>query len=313
MGYCYSACVSGIAISCKPLQTVFPLCKDSNDEPLVQFSSEDLEDIGFSKISLFKFQPITIIDKAVRLINEKKNGKTFNINGISLEDQKTYSLLTDGDTLGVFKLETQNARKLLTKIKPACFEDLIALFGLDRPYMQSSGMDGFYAWYKEGKEKPYYVVPELEEIMKNTYGLLLYQEQMMQIAIYLADFSPEIADEFRRTLGNKKPNNLKDMRKKFIAGLKKNGILEKMAMKIFNVLEHFTAPAIPKSYATAYALISYQMAYLKANYPQEFMTALIFSNAQTYEEQEAGDAIKMKSPERAVKIINEYGNLNCKQ
>ena len=208
----------------------------------------------------------------------ERRGKDILIEEIPLDDPKTYSLLSSSQTAGIFQLESSGMRDLLKKLSPERFEDLIALLALYRPGPIGSGMLDDFIERKHNLKPIKYEHPKLEPILKDTYGIMLYQEQIMQAASLLAGFSLAQADILRKAMGKKIPEVMEKERSNFIQGCKKNGIKESTAEKIFDLIEYFSGYGFNKSHSTAYALISYRTAYLKANYPVEFMTALLTLN-----------------------------------
>ncbi|GAI81760.1 unnamed protein product, partial [marine sediment metagenome] len=198
--------------------------------------------------------------------------------GISLEDKKAYELLSQAETLGVFQVESRGMQDLIKKIHPERFEDLIAVLALYRPGPLRM-MDDFID-RKQGRSKIQYLHPKLEPILKETYGVILYQEQVMIIANILADFSLGEADILRRAMGKKIPRLMEEQKDKFIEGAKKKEVNPSLATRIFELMAHFAGYGFNKSHSTGYALISYQTAYLKANYPLEFMAALLTSEIE---------------------------------
>ncbi len=310
---------AGVVISPKPLVEYLPLYKGGKDEIVTQFTMGCIDDLGLLKMDFLGLRTLTVIDKAVRLIRDNGKGENFDANEISLEDSKTYELLSDARTLGVFQLESGGMRDLVKKIKPNCFEDIIALLALYRPGPLNSGMVDDFIQVKHGKKEQKFEVPELKEILKHTNGVILYQEQVMRIAVILAGFSMGMADLLRRAMGKKKAEEMADMRVKFVEGAKKNKIPEKKATRIFELMEHFAGYGFNKSHSAAYALISYQTAYLKAHYPLEFMASLISSDMDNTDKviqyinecREMGISILPPDLNKGVKDFTVTGNSIC--
>ncbi len=273
---------AGIVISQEPLTEYTPLYKGDKDEIITQYNMKLIEKVGLIKFDFLGLKTLTLIDNAVQLINKKAEAQNseplpFSIETIPLNDQKTYDLLSSGKTFGVFQLESSGMREILIRLKPETFEDIIALVALYRPGPLGSGMVDDFIKRKKGLTAIKYELPELEPILKETYGVILYQEQVMKIANVLSGFSLAEADILRRAMGKKIPEEMEKMKKTFIEGAHKNKINEKKAEKIFELIEYFAGYGFNKSHSAAYALIAYQTAYLKANYPVEFMASLLTS------------------------------------
>ncbi len=264
---------AGIVISENPIYERCPIYKPAGEEAYVsQFSKEYLEDVGLIKFDFLGLRNLTVIDITVRLI-----GNGFNISKIPLDDKETYRLLQKGDTLGVFQLESQGMQRLITDLKPTCFEDLIALVALYRPGPLGSGMVSDFIDRKHGKKKIEYPLPELEHILKETYGIILYQEQVMQIASKLAGYTLGEADILRRAMGKKKKEAMEEQRVIFVERSVKNGIDKQKAEHIFDLMAKFAEYGFNKSHSAAYAYIAYQTAYLKTHYKEYFLSALLTS------------------------------------
>ena len=270
---------AGVVISDQPLTEHVPLYHGANDEIVTQYPMGDLEKIGLIKFDLLGLRTLTVIDQAVKLINKKRPpDQAVQIMSLPLTDPKTYELLGSGETAGVFQLESTGMRDLLVKLKPERFEDLIALLALYRPGPIGSGMVDDFIKRKRGQIPMKYELPQLEEILKETYGVIVYQEQVMKIANVLAGFSMGQADLLRRAMGKKKPEEMEKQKVLFIKGAQEHHkIPEKKAEKIFDLMAYFAGYGFNKSHSAAYALISYQTAYLKTHYPTEFMAALLSS------------------------------------
>jgi len=267
---------AGVVIADRPLNNYMPLFKTQDGQITTGYSMNILEKIGLLKVDFLGLRTLTVIDHTLKLL-EKNQGKKINIEEIPLDDPKTYALLASAQTIGVFQLESSGMRDLLKKLKPERFEDLIALLALYRPGPIGSKMlDDFIQ--RRHKHIPIkYIHKKLEGILKETYGIILYQEQIMQIASSLAGFTLTQADRLRRAMSKKIPEVMEEERKNFIVGCTKNGISASVANEIFDLIEYFSGYGFNKSHSAAYALISYRTAYLKANFPVEFMTALLTS------------------------------------
>ncbi|MFA7271976.1 MAG: DNA polymerase III subunit alpha [Candidatus Omnitrophota bacterium] len=267
---------AGVVIADKPLREYSPLFKTSDDQITTGFSMGILEKIGLLKVDFLGLRTLTVVDQAVKIIKETQ-GKSINIHKLPLDDPQTYKLLGSAQTMGVFQVESSGMRDLLKKLEPERFEDLIALLALYRPGPIGSGMLNDFIKRKHKLIPIKYEHPKLEEVLKETYGIMVYQEQIMQIASLLAGFSLAQADILRKAMGKKIPEVMEKQRSNFLHGCVKNGIKESTAAKTFDLIEYFSGYGFNKSHSTAYALISYRTAYLKANYPVEFMTALLTS------------------------------------
>ncbi|MCM8824123.1 MAG: DNA polymerase III subunit alpha, partial [Candidatus Omnitrophica bacterium] len=267
---------AGVVISDIPLIERIPLIKGSNDEIITGFEMDSLEKIGLLKMDFLGLKTLTVINSTLEIIKRTRN-IDIDINSVSLDDHNTYDLLCKGETIGVFQLESRGMRELLKRIAPRKFEDLIAILALYRPGPLGSGMVEDYIERKQGKKPISYIHPKLESILRETYGIILYQEQTMQIASELAGFSLAQSDLLRKAIGKKIPEIMEEQKSLFIEGCKKNKIPVNIANVIFDLIDYFSGYGFNKSHSTAYALISYRTAYLKANFKVEFMAALLTS------------------------------------
>lgn len=269
---------AGVVISQKPLMEHVPLYKTSNDEVVTQYTMTDLEKVGLVKFDFLGLKTLTMIDDAVKLVHASQSADAqLDIQNLPIDDPATYALLSSGKTPGIFQLESSGMRNLLVKIKPSTFEDLIAILALYRPGPLESGMVDDFITRKRDPSQIVYEPPELEPILKETYGVIVYQEQVMAITNQLAGFSLGQADLLRRAMGKKNHDEMAKHKSLFISGGKEKGIPEKLAEKIFDQMAFFAGYGFNKSHSAAYALITYQTAYLKAHYPTEFMAALLTS------------------------------------
>jgi DNA polymerase-3 subunit alpha len=274
---------AGVVISPEPLTEFLPLYKAPNDVAITtQFDMEAIETLGLLKFDFLGLKTLTVIDKTEKIINQSlqdsgslKTSASFSIKEISLDDKDTFKLLSAGKTTGIFQLESTGMRDLLLKLQPETFEELIALVALYRPGPLGSGMVDDFIKRKRGKVLIKFQLPQLGEILKETYGVILYQEQVMKIANMLANFSMAEADILRRAMGKKKIAEMEKLKDTFIAGAKSNKISEKKALKLFNDMANFAQYGFNKSHSAAYALIAYRTAYLKTHYPVEFMAATL--------------------------------------
>ncbi|HBQ86431.1 MAG TPA: DNA polymerase III subunit alpha, partial [Syntrophomonas sp.] len=267
---------AGVVIGSQTLSSLLPLQKTTDGNIITQFTKETVEDIGLLKMDILGLRTLTVIDRAVQIIRETC-GQQIDIDNLPLDDKAVYDLLSNGDTVGVFQLESGGMRRLLTELKPNRFEDIIAVNALYRPGPLGSGMIDDFINCKHGKQQIEYLHPMLKEVLEETYGVMLYQEQVMRVAGRLADFTMGEADELRRAMGKKKPEVLKAQRQKFLDGASHHNIEESVAGHIFDLMESFAGYGFNKSHAAAYALISFQTAYLKAYYPVEYMCAFLTS------------------------------------
>jgi len=281
---------AGVVISNKPLMEYLPLYRSQDGELMTQFPMKEVEAIGLVKFDFLGLKTLTVVNHTIQLI-ERNHGIKIELSQIPLDDPKVYALLGSGSTLGIFQLESSGMKDLLVKLKPENFKEIIALVALYRPGPLRSGMVDEYIKRKHGKETIRYETKELEEILKDTYGVIVYQEQVMRIASSLANFSLEDADILRRAMSKKDPKEMEMQKEKFIEGAKKNRIAMSKAERIFDQMAKFAEYGFNKSHSAAYALIAYQTAYLKAHYPVEFMAALLTSEVQ--------------NPDKIVKYIGE--------
>tara|TARA_Y100000741_G_scaffold143860_1_gene108647 strand:+ start:45 stop:3455 length:3411 start_codon:yes stop_codon:yes gene_type:complete len=263
---------AGVVIADKKLTETIPLYKDSSANlllPSTQFDMYSAENAGLVKFDFLGLKTLTVIDKTQKLVN--KIDSKFKVEEINYDDQKVYDLLSSGKTVGLFQLESSGMKDALINMKPNRLEDIIALVALYRPGPMNN--IPIYNDCKNGKRKPDYLHPKLEEILKPTYGVIIYQEQVMQIAQALSGFTPGEADILRRAMGKKKRAELEKQKQRFVEGAFKNGISKDIAAGIFLKIEPFAEYGFNKSHAAAYAVIAFQTAYLKTYYPHEFFAA----------------------------------------
>jgi len=267
---------AGVVLSNLPLVDHLPLFVDKEGGIVTQFDMSAVEKIGLVKFDFLGLKTLTLLYDCLKLI-EVTCGEKIDLNHLALDDKKTYRTLCDGNTTGVFQLESTGIREMTVKIRPNCFEDLVAILALYRPGPLDSGMAEEYIKRKHGKEKFKYLHPLLESILKDTYGVIVYQEQVMQIAQVLSGYSMGDADILRRAMGKKDPDEMAAQRERFVDGARKKKIDDKKATEIFDQMETFARYGFNKSHSAAYALVSYQTAYLKTHYPVEFMASLMTS------------------------------------
>ncbi len=265
---------AGVVISDRPMVEYLPLTKGQKDETVTQFDMKDVEKAGLIKFDFLGLKTLTVIDTAVKLIQEHY-GKEINLSTMPLDDPETYELLAKGDTTGVFQLESSGMKDLIRRMKPTMFTDMIALVALYRPGPLESGMVDQFVRAKHGEIEVEYLLPQLEPILEETYGVIVYQEQVMKIAQELAGYSLGEGDLLRRAMGKKKPEVMAAQRERFMFGAKKLGIDPKKAAIIFDLMEKFAGYGFNKSHSAAYALISYQTAWLKTHYRVPFMASLL--------------------------------------
>lgn len=268
---------AGVVISDRPLDELVPLSKNNEGNMITQYSMDDLAHLGLLKMDFLGLRNLTMVDKAINIIKETR-GEEININKIPLDNEKVFETISKGDLAGIFQLETSSGMKQVARdMKPSKFEDLSALIALYRPGPLDTGMVDEFIDRKNGKKSISYLVPELEPILKDTYGSIVYQEQIMQIAQKLAGFSLGQADLLRKAMGKKKPMEMAKFRLQFTDGCKANGHSAKVAEELFDMMVSFAEYCFNKSHSAAYGMITYQTAYLKANYPLEYFTALLSS------------------------------------
>jgi DNA polymerase-3 subunit alpha len=265
---------AGVVIAPKPLVELIPLYKTAKDEITTQYSMTDLESIGLLKMDFLALATLTVLNDAEARVREERQ-VDLSLSDIPLNDPQVYQLFAEGRTNGIFQFESGGMKAELRRLKPERFEDLIALNALYRPGPMNMIPD--FIKRKHGLIEVRYPHPVLEEILKETYGVIVYQEQVMQIASRMAGFSLGEADILRKAMGKKIASAMKSMRDKFIAGAKRNKIPEKTARQVFELMEQFAQYGFNKSHSTAYALLAYQTAYLKVHYPVQFMAALLSS------------------------------------
>jgi len=267
---------AGVVIGPEPLTSILPLQKMVDGHVVTQFAKETVEEIGLLKMDILGLRTLTVLDRTLKILAESR-GLDIDLEQIPLDDSAVYELLSRADTTGVFQLESDGLRRILAEMKPSCFEDIIAIIALYRPGPLGSGMVEDFIGRKHQRQAMEYSHPLLEPILRETYGVILYQEQVMSIASRLAGFTMGEADSLRRAMGKKKPQEIARVRDKFVAGAALNAIEPTLASYIFDLMESFAGYGFNKSHSAAYAMISYQTAYLKAHYPVEYMCAFLSS------------------------------------
>ena len=265
---------AGVVISDKPLVEYCPLYK-ADEQITTAFTMKGVEKIGLLKMDFLGLKTLTLIADALRIIKETA-GVDIDIRKIPLDDKKAYALLSRGESAGVFQVESDGMRSLLIRSKPTEFEDIISLLALYRPGPMGSGMLDDFVKRKRGEEEVKYLHPKLEPVLKNSYGVAIYQEQVMQMACILAGFTMAEADNLRRAMSKKKVEEMSKMRDLFVRGAKTtNDINPEEANRLFDLIDKFAGYGFNRSHSAAYAVVTYQTAYLKANYPTQFMCALL--------------------------------------
>jgi DNA polymerase-3 subunit alpha len=265
---------AGVVIAPGPITDYAPLYKGARDEITTQWNMREVERVGLLKMDFLGLSTLTLIDDAVKEI-KRTEGIDLDIDNIPLDDPKTFKVFSDGAAYGIFQFESSGMRELLRKAKPSRLDDLIALNALYRPGPLKSGMVDDWVERKQGKREVKYELPQLEPILSDSYGVIAYQEQVLRIAQAVAGFSLGQADILRKAMGKKDPKVMAKQREAFLDGATQKGINEKKAIRLFELIEHFAGYGFNKAHATAYALLAYRTAYLKANYPWHFAAALL--------------------------------------
>jgi len=265
---------AGVVIADRPISDYAPLYQMDDGVVVTQYEMKDLDAVGLIKFDFLGLTTLSVIDDCIRLIRERHDPR-FRIEEIPLDDRPTYDLISSGRTVGVFQLESRGITDVVRRLKPDCFEDLVALLALYRPGPLGGGMVSDFIDRKHGVKQVSYPIPDLEPILKETYGIILYQEQVMLIASRIAGFTLGQADLLRRAMGKKKKAELEAHREPFIAGATARGVPRATAEQLFETMEHFASYGFNKSHSAAYALLTYRTAYLKAHYPPEFLCAML--------------------------------------
>ncbi len=284
---------AGVVISDRPLVDYLPLARGKKGEVVTQYDMKAVEKIGLIKFDLLGLRNLTVMKETLEIIH-KRGGVPPDLAHLDLADKKTFQLLASARTTGVFQLESSGMKDLLARLKPVCFEDIIALVALYRPGPLDSGMHNEFVERKNGRVPVTYLLPELEPILKDTYGVILYQEQVMNIASVLADYSMAEADNLRKAMGKKIGEIMAQERERFLLRAKNKGVDQEKTESVFNQIEKFGRYGFNKAHSAAYAMIAFQTAYLKAHFPVEFMAAILTS--------------EMSSTEEVVKYIAECRN-----
>lgn len=265
---------AGIVIAPGPITEYVPLYKTPQTEPMTQYNMKDLEEAGLLKMDFLGLRTLTVFDRALALIKQNK-GEEIDLDTIPLDDKDTFELFSRGQTVGVFQFESAGMQDYLRKLQPNSINDLVAMNALYRPGPMNM-IDDFIS-RKHGKQRIDYLHPSLEAILRETYGIMVYQEQVIKITNEIAGFTLARADLMRRAMGKKDKSLMADLKKEFVAGATEKGIHRKLAAEIFDLIEKFASYGFNKSHSVAYSIIAYQTAYLKAHYPAEFMAAILTS------------------------------------
>jgi DNA polymerase-3 subunit alpha len=265
---------SGIVISDRPLVEYLPLFKGPNGEVMTQYTMDQVAKLGLIKFDFLGLKTLTVIQHTLDLIQET-TGEDVNLDEIPTDDEETFKLISEGKTTGVFQLESSGMKELLRNLKPGVFEDLVASVALYRPGPLGSNMVADFIKRKHGEIKITFPIPQLREILTETYGVIVYQEQVMRIAQLLANYTLAEADILRKAISKKQPEEMERLKERFLEGTDKNQINPAKARKVYELIEKFGGYGFNKSHSVAYAMIAYQTAYLKAHNPVQFMAALL--------------------------------------
>ena len=289
----------GVVIAPSDLSDFVPLYLEPGmPQPVSQFDKDDLESIGLVKFDFLGLRTLTVIHNAMKLVNRERGDEPIDINKIRLDDPATFELIKAGKTTGIFQLESRGMKEIIVRLLPDQFEDLVALVALFRPGPLQSGMVDDFINRKHGREKIVYPHPDLEEILQPTYGVILYQEQVMQIAQVLSGYTLGNADLLRRAMGKKKPEEMAKQRQAFVEGAESREVEGETAGYIFDLVEKFAGYGFNKSHSAAYALLTYQTAWLKTHYPAEFMSASLTAD--------------MENTDKVVTLISESRSMELK-
>lgn len=265
---------AGVVIGDRPLDEILPMMVDKDGNDVTQYSMTYVEKVGLVKFDFLGLKTLTVLHTALAIIKESR-GVELDLNKLPLVDPKTYTLLCGGNTTGVFQLESSGITEMVVRLKPSCFDDIVAILALYRPGPLDAGMVDHYIERKHGREPIVYLHPLMKDILADTYGVILYQEQIMQLAQALSGYSLGEADLLRKAMGKKNPEEMAKQATRFVSGCVERSIDKKLAEEIFQQMETFARYGFNRSHTAAYALVSFQTAYLKAHYGVEFMAALM--------------------------------------
>ncbi|HSD90096.1 MAG TPA: DNA polymerase III subunit alpha, partial [Kofleriaceae bacterium] len=300
---------AGVVIGDKPLWEYVPCFKGQNDEIVTQFAMKEVEKAGLVKFDFLGLKTLTVIQTAVKLINQQRPpGDEFVIDVIPKDDPDVYKMIARADTTGVFQLESSGFREILKKLKPDCLEDIVAAVALYRPGPLEGGMVEDFIDRKHGRKKVEYPHPWLEKVLADTYGVIVYQEQVMQIAQVLGGYSLGGADLLRRAMGKKKPEEMAKQKEKFMEGAKGLGVDTKIADQVFELMAFFAGYGFNRSHSAAYGWVTYQTAYLKHHYPHEFMAGLMSCDADNID-----NVVKFIAEARSMGLTVERPDINESQ
>jgi DNA polymerase-3 subunit alpha len=275
---------AGVVISEKQLWEYVPVLRGADGELITQFAKSEVEQAGLVKFDFLGLKTLTVIDDAVRLVNRGKSPeKQLDFRRVSFNDPKVYETIKSGDTTGIFQMESSGFQRLMRQLKPDCFEDVVAAVALYRPGPLGSGMVEQFTDCKHGRRQVVYPHPSLEKILAETYGVIVYQEQVMQVAQVLAGYTLGGADLLRRAMGKKKIEEMEKQRATFVAGAAQNQVSGEKANEVFSLMEYFAGYGFNKSHSAAYAVLTFQTAYLKTHQPTEFYAALMSNDASSTE------------------------------
>ena len=297
---------AGIVIAGGPLWEYVPCFRGQNDEIVTQFAMKEVEKVGLVKFDFLGLKTLTVIQTAVKLVNlQKPPGEELDIDLIHKDDADVFKMISRGDTTGVFQLESSGFREILKKLKPDCLEDIVAAVALYRPGPLEGGMVDDFIDRKHGRKKIEYMHESLSEVLKDTYGVIVYQEQVMQIAQVLAGYTLGGADLLRRAMGKKKAEEMAKEKGKFLDGAKAMKVDVKRAEEIFDLVEKFAGYGFNRSHSAAYGWITYQTGFLKAHYPHEFMAGLMSCDADNID-----NVVKFIAEARAMGLVVERPDVN---
>ncbi len=297
---------AGVVIAGGPLWEYVPCFRGQNDEIVTQFAMKEVEKAGLVKFDFLGLKTLTVIHTAVKLVNlQKRPGEELDIDLIHKDDADVFKMISRGDTTGVFQLESSGFREILKKLKPDCLEDIVAAVALYRPGPLEGGMVDDFIDRKHGRKKIEYMHESLSEVLKDTYGVIVYQEQVMQIAQVLAGYSLGGADLLRRAMGKKKAEEMAKEKGKFLEGAKALKVDVKRAEEIFDLVEKFAGYGFNRSHSAAYGWITYQTGFLKAHYPHEFMAGLMSCDADNID-----NVVKFIAEARAMGLVVERPDVN---
>jgi DNA polymerase-3 subunit alpha len=299
----------GVLIAPGKLTDFCPLYRqEGSDSYVSQYDKDDVEAVGLVKFDFLGLRTLTILEEAVGFVRRHPGREDFQLDALPLDDPAVYALFAAGNTTAVFQSESRSAKDMERKLKADCFEDIIALMALNRPGPLGSGMVDDFIARKQGRQTPEYFHPDLEPVLKSTYGIIVYQEQVMLVAQILAGYSLGAADMLRRAMGKKKAEEMARQREIFLAGARVRGVADNLAGRLFDLMEKFAEYGFNKSHSAAYALIAYQTAWLKAHYAAEFMAATLSSEmadtdkVRIFYEDARANGIAMLAPD-----INQSG------